>query len=303
MIYTVTANPAIDYTIATSSLMLGATNRAVDSVLSFGGKGVNVSRVLTALGVDNRALGFVAGDTGKLLERGLQRLGVDTDFIHLPAGQTRINVKLCGERETEINGVGPMADEASLKALTSRLLTIKSGDVLCLCGSLPQRCKTDFYADLLAAVAARDALTVVDAAGESLLAALPYHPTLIKPNYTELCELVGRELPDEDDIADAAKELQTQGAQNVLVSLGGDGALLLTADGAVLRRRAYRGTVRGTVGAGDSMVAGFVAATVRGDTPADCLTYAVAAGCATAFADGLADRAGIENLLAKGERL
>ncbi len=299
MIYTVTLNPAIDYTVYMPSLVVGGTNRAQEGVLSFGGKGVNVSRVLTALGVENRALGLVAGDTGIMLERGLQAMGLDTDFVWLPAGQTRINVKLCGERETEINGVGPTVDDISLKALTSHLLTLKQGDVLCLCGSLPPGCQTDVYANLLAAVADREGMTVVDTGGEALLATLPHHPTLIKPNYAELCELVGRPLPDEASVVAAAQELQAAGARHVLVSLGGDGAVLVTADGAVYRQRAYDGDVCSTVGAGDSMVAGFVAATVRGESPEDALQYAVAAGCATAFADGLADRRGIDMLLAK----
>ncbi len=303
MIYTVTVNPAIDYTLHLSSYVLGDTNRATDSALSFGGKGINVSRVLTSLGVANRALGFVAGDTGNMLESGLHHLGVDTDFVYLPQGQTRINVKLCGEQETEINGIGPTVDKASMKALTSRLLSLKSGDVLCLCGSLPPGCQTDFYADLLAAVADHDVMTVVDTTGDGLLATLPYHPILIKPNRAELCALAGRELPDAAAVVAAAKELQAKGACQVLVSLGGDGAILLTADGEVFYRAAYSGTVRSTVGAGDSMVAGFVAASVCGLPAEEALRVAVAAGCATAFADELADREGMEKLLAKDEHL
>ncbi len=297
MIYTVTLNPAIDYTLYTPSLTLGGTNRATGGSLSFGGKGVNVSRVLTALGVDNRALGFVAGETGEMLARGLHSLGVDTDFIRLSAGDTRINVKLCGERETEINAVGPTADKTALETLTKQISVLKSGDVLCLCGSLPRGCGVDTYENILCLVAGRGVCTVVDATGECLLRALAQRPTLIKPNRAELCALVGRELPDEASVVAAAKDLQARGAQNVLVSLGGDGAILVTADG-VYHRAAFDGEVRGTVGAGDSMVAGFVAAWICGDNPQAALDYAVAAGCATAFADGLADRAGIETLLA-----
>ncbi len=296
MIYTVTLNPAVDYTLLVASFTLGETNRATDSALSFGGKGVNVSHVLTALGAENRALGFIAGETGDMLERGLQSMGIDTDFIRLPSGSTRVNVKLCSEQETEINAVGPIVDNMALKALTKQISALPSGDMLCLCGSLPRGCAPDVYAQLLKA--AGDRPVVVDATGAALLATLPYHPLLIKPNRAELCALVGRELPDEESVVAAAEELQTKGARHVLVSLGGDGAILVTADGEVLRRTAFDGEVRGAVGAGDSMVAGFIAAYSRGETPAVCLDYAVAAGCATAFADGLADRAGVETLLA-----
>ncbi len=295
MIYTVTANPAVDYTVQTPTLSLGETNRVTATSLSFGGKGINVSRVLTALGVPNRALGFVAGETGNMLEGGLRRLGLDTDFIRLSAGATRINIKLCSEQETEINATGPVVEKADMEALTKQLAVLKNGDVLCLCGSLPPGCGMDFYAELLQNL--RGVMTVVDTVGEALLATLPYHPLLIKPNRAELCALVGRDLSDEASVVAAAKELQAMGAQNVLVSLGGDGAVLVSAGGDVLRRKAYCGEVRGTVGAGDSMVAGFVAAYVRGEASEVCLDYAVAAGCATAFVDGLADRAGVETLL------
>ncbi len=300
MIYTVTANPAMDYTMATPSLEIGDVNRAAEGHLSVGGKGINVSRVLTSLGIKNRALGFAAGDTGIMLEDGLRRMGVDADFVRLPQGQTRINVKLCGAQETEINAVGPRVDQASVKALTSRVMSLKQGDVLCLCGSLPPGCDRAFYADLLAAVINRNVYTVVDAAGESLLAALPQHPALIKPNRAELCALVGRDLPDKASVIAAANELQAKGAQDVLVSLGGAGAVLVCANGTVYSRAAYCGIVRGTVGAGDSMIAGFIASRVRGASPQEALDYAVAAGCATAFADGLATRDSIERLLAKG---
>ncbi len=301
MIYTVTCNPAVDYTLRVEAFTAGELNRPTDTVLSFGGKGVNVSRVLTALGVPNRALGFVAGEVGEMLENGLRRMGLDTDFVHLAAGNTRINVKITAENETELNAKGPLVDDAAFARLAAQVAALANGDTLCLCGSLPPGCDADTYARLLACVKDQNIRTVVDATGEVLLCTLPYHPYLIKPNRDELCALAGRELPDEASVLAAARELQEKGARNVLVSLGGDGALLLTEDGAVVRRAAYRGEVRGTVGAGDSTVAGFLTALERGADAEEALRFAVAAGCATAFSDGLATREAIEALLANGD--
>ncbi len=300
MIYTVTLNPAVDYTLWMKELSTGELNRPTDTALSFGGKGVNVSCVLTVLGVQNRALGFIAGAVGEMLETGLHRLGVDTDFIRLAAGETRINVKIAADTETEINARGPQVDEAAITRLEAQVSALADGDTLCLCGSLPQGCKADVYTRLLSCVTSKSIRTVVDTTGDALLKALPYRPYLIKPNRDELAALVGRVLPDEANVLTAAHELQEKGARNVLVSLGGDGALLLAEDGAVYRREAYRGNVRGTVGAGDSMVAGFLTALESGADIAEALRFAVAAGSATAFSDGLATRERIEALLAKG---
>lgn len=300
MIYTVTLNPAVDYTLRLKEFSVGAINRPTETKLSFGGKGINVSRVLTALGVENRALGFVAGEVGRMLESGLRRLGVDTKFVNLAAGNTRINVKITAETETELNAVGPTVDAAAFERLALQVAELADGDTLCLCGSVPQGCGTDTYARLLALVADKNVYTVVDATGTVFLAALPYCPNLIKPNRDELAALVGRDLPDEATVLAAARELQEKGARNVLVSLGVDGALLLAEDGAVYRREAYRGEVRGTVGAGDSMVAGFITALERGADVSEALRFAVAAGSATAFSDGLATRGDVEALLANG---
>lgn len=298
MIYTVTLNPAVDYTLRVDEFTAGELHRPTDTVLSFGGKGVNVSRVLAALGVPNRALGFVAGDVGAMLEGGLRRMGLDTDFVHLAWGETRINVKIAAQKETELNARGPHTDAAAFERLTAQVAALTDGDTLCLCGSLPQGCPADSYARLLHCVDGKAVRTVVDATGDTLLSALPYRPYLIKPNRDELVALVGRALPDEASVLDAARELQGKGARGVLVSLGGDGALLLTEEGAVHRRVAYRGTVRGTVGAGDSTVAGFLCALERGADAAEALRVAVAAGCATAFSEGLATREAVEALLA-----
>lgn len=297
MIYTVTCNPAVDYTLRVKELSVGELNRPSDTALSFGGKGVNVSRVLTALGVSSRALGFVAGEVGEMLESGLRRLGVDTDFVCLAEGNTRINVKITAENETELNAVGPTVDAAAFELLAAQVATLADGDTLCLCGSLPPGCAVDTYARLLACVENKAVRTVVDATGKVLLCALSCRPYLIKPNRDELSALAGRELPDEASVLAAARDLQEKGARNVLVSLGEDGALLLTEEGAVVRRAAYRGEVRGTVGAGDSTVAGYLAALEQGAQPEKALRVAVAAGSATAFSDGLATREAVEVLL------
>lgn len=297
MIYTVTLNPAVDYTLRVNGFTAGELNRPNDTTLSFGGKGVNVSRVLTALGVQNRALGFVAGDVGEMLESGLRRLGVDTDFVRLAEGNTRINVKITAENETELNAVGPMVDEAAFERLAVQVAALADSDTLCLCGSVPPGCDATAYARLLARVADKNVYTVVDATGELLLGTLAYRPHLIKPNRDELSALAGCDLPDEASVLAAARTLQEKGARNVLVSLGGDGAILLTEDGTVYRRAAYRGEVCGTVGAGDSTVAGYLAALDRGADAESALRFAVAAGSATAFSDELATREAIEALL------
>lgn len=301
MIYTVTLNPAVDYTLRVKEFTAGGLNRPSDTTLSFGGKGVNVSRVLTALGIKNRALGFVAGDVGEMLESGLRRLGVDTDFVHLAEGNTRINVKITADDETELNARGPQVDEVAFARFAAQIATLADGDTLCLCGSVPPGCDADTYARLLACVKDKNLRTVVDATGDLLLNTLPYRPHLIKPNRDELCALAGRDLPDDASVLAAARDLQEKGARNVLVSLGGDGAILLTEDGAVHRRAAYRGEVRGTVGAGDSTVAGYLAALERGAGANEALRFAMAAGSATAFSDELATREAIEALLEKGE--
>lgn len=301
MIYTVTLNPAVDYTLRVDEFIAGNLHRPTDTILSFGGKGVNVSRVLTTLGVPNRALGFVAGDVGEMLESGLRHLGVDTDFVHLLAGNTRINVKIAADAETELNAVGPTMDAAAFEQLAAQVAALMDGDTLCLCGSVLPGCGADTYARLLACVEGKRVRTVVDATGDALLCALAYHPYLIKPNRDEIAALVGRKLSDDEGVLAAARELQERGARNVLVSLGGDGALLLTEDGAVHRRTAYRGEVRGTVGAGDSTVAGYLAAVERGADANEALRFAMAAGSATAFSEELATRESINALLEKDE--
>lgn len=295
MIYTVTCNPALDLAVRLDGLQIGGLNRTAGATLIPGGKGVNVSRVLGELGERNVALGFVAGSNGGMLESALGQMGVETAFIRLPEGQTRINVKLYGEQETELNAPGPMVSGQQTEGLLCELSRLKEDDLLCLCGSLPPGMGADSYARMLKAAGVR---AVVDATGEALLCALSEQPWLVKPNRDELAALVGRELPTLDDVIEAAEWLREKGAENVLVSLGGDGALLC-AEGMRLYQPAPDGQVVGTVGAGDSLVAGFAAGWQRYGDMAQALRLGVACGSATACSEGLADAAGVEAMLAK----
>lgn len=294
MIYTVTFNPALDYVMRLPSFLPGETNRAFGEELQVGGKGINVSYILGQLGQESVALGFLAGDTGELLRQRVERMGVKTDFVTLPAGETRINVKVKGQVETELNGRGPDIPAPSLEALFNKLDALKAGDTLVLSGSVPVSLSPHTYEDILKRLSGRGVRCVVDATGELLLNSLPFHPFLVKPNHQELGEMVGRELDPGDlpALTQAARELQGRGAENVMVSLGSHGALLAAADGEVYVQRTPVGTLKNSVGAGDSTVAGFLTACDRGY--ADALRLAVAAGSATAFSLGLATKEEID---------
>ena len=295
MIYTVTFNPALDYAMHIDALVQGETNRSSGEYIQFGGKGINVSVVLSRLGVPTTAFGFIAGFTGEALEKAVKAEGVCADFVRLREGLTRINVKLKGEKETEINANGPAIDAAVLDALYEKLDLLGAGDTLVLAGSIPKSMPADIYARILCRLAGRDIRFVVDATGAVLKATLPFAPFLIKPNQRELEELVGRALPDCQAVANAAKELQAQGAQNVLVSLGKEGAFLLDANGETHTVAAHKGIPINTVGAGDSMVAGFLAGVDKGYAYA--LALGNAAGGATAFLETLAQKEQIAQLL------
>ena len=302
MVYTVTLNPALDYEVLVDGFHAGGLNRTSREHMHFGGKGVNVSTVLHGLGVDTVALGFVAGFTGDALEEGLKAAGIRTDFVHLEEGLTRVNVKIRsggGGDETEINSQGPAIPAPALEALLQKLDRLREGDALVLAGSLPAGLPGDVYQKILARVEGRGVLTVVDAARGVLRGALPYHPFLIKPNRAELGELFGREVLPEKEILPCAQSLQKQGARNVLVSMDGDGSLLLDENGASRRLGVPRGTVRHTVGAGDSMVAGFLAGWLSTRDYGAAHRMAAAAGSATAFSEGLASGAEIRALLAE----
>lgn len=298
MIYTVTFNPAIDYVVRLDNpLQPGAVNRAAGEDCVLGGKGINVSGVLAQLECPSVALGFVAGETGAWLERGLAAQGLHTDFIHLPAGMTRINVKIKAAQETELNGAGPAIPPQAMQALAQQLDALQPQDVLVLAGSIPASLPADTYEKILARLQGHGVRAVVDAAGPLLAKVLPYAPFLIKPNHHELAELVGRSLQGDDEITQAARELQQRGARNVLVSMAGDGALLLDETGAVHRIGVPHGTVINSVGAGDSMLAGFLAGYLRSGAYAEALRLGTACGSATAFSLGLASRQEIDRLL------
>jgi len=298
MIYTLTYSPTIDYLCYLDDLNVGRLNRMTRDTFFYGGKGVNVSQVLNNLGFKSVALGFVAGFTGKEIEDGLNRIGIATDFIHLPSGHSRINVKLRAREETEVNAAGPEVGAESLNELFERLSQIGPNDFLILGGRQSRGMSSDMYARVMMNLPYRDTKVVIDTEGEMLLNTLPYGPFLIKPNEKELENLFHKEFSasDPDAIVSAAKQLQKMGARNVLVSLGGDGAILVTEDGRILKRSAPSGVVINTVGAGDSMVAGFVAEYLRSGDYENAFVMGIAAGSESAFREGFATGDEIEQL-------
>lgn len=303
MIYTVTFNPAIDYVVQLDSpLEIGGVNRASAEHCVLGGKGINVSGVLTELGCGNVALGFVAGETGAWLERGLVARGQRTDFIRLDSGMTRINVKIKGAEETELNGAGPQIIPEAMEQLYRKLDALLPGDVLVLAGSIPACLPQDTYQQILTRLKGKGVRTAVDATGQLLMNVLPYRPFLIKPNHHELAELLGRELYGDQEIAGAARVLQQKGARNVLVSMAGEGALLLDEEGWVHRIGTPQGRVVNSVGAGDSMLAGFMAGYLDSGCYDHALRLGTACGSATAFCLGLAQRQQIEQMLTQLEK-
>ena len=296
MVYTVTFNPAIDYVVHIGEMKAGTTNRSEWEEIYFGGKGINVSIVLKELGIPSKALGFVAGFTGEAIESGLSDMGINTDFVHLDAGNSRINVKIKAEEETELNGQGPHIDDNALSALFNKLDALSDGDILILAGSIPSSLPSDIYEQILARLSDKKIKAVVDATGELLLNVLKYKPFLVKPNNHELGEMFGVELSSDEDIEKYARRLQNMGAVNVLISMAGEGAMLIDGQGRTHRSGACRGKVKNSVGAGDSMVAGFVAGSLNKDYEY-ALKLGTAAGGATAFSEGLATKEKISELL------
>ena len=291
MIYTVTFNPSIDYIIRLENFTAGEINRVNYEQILPGGKGINVSIVLKNLGHDSTALGFLAGFTGVAMQQMLHSFGVTDDFVRLDDGFSRINVKIKAESETEINGQGPVITEEAQRALFAKLDRLTSGDTLVLAGSIPNTLPDDIYERIMEHLEGRGIRIVVDATKNLLRRVLKYRPFLIKPNNHELGEMFGVELKTDDDIIFHAKKLQEEGATNVLISMAGDGAILLTAEGVFYRSTAPKGTLVNSVGAGDSMVAGFLAGFMESDGSYERAFYmGVATGSASAFSPNLATR-------------
>lgn len=298
MIYTVTFNPSLDYIVSVPDFTLGLTNRTSHEMILPGGKGINVSMVLKNLGVDNTALGFIAGFTGEKIRQELEKLGIKNAFIQLDDGFTRINVKLASTEGTEINGIGPTISKSHQEKLLQQLDTLKKGDALILAGSIPQSLDDDIYSNILERLKEKDITIVVDATKELLVKVLKYHPFLVKPNVFELGEIFDTEIKTKAEIAHYAKELQKLGARNVLVSMAGDGALLLEETGAILTAKAPEGTLVNSVGSGDSMVAGFLSGWFKKKDLRHAFSMGVAAGSASAFSQYLATE---EEILAMNE--
>jgi 1-phosphofructokinase len=296
MIYTVTFNPAVDYVVHTDEIVVGDVNRVKSEKIYFGGKGINVSLVLSELGIKSKALGFVAGFTGDAIEKGVSEKGVETDFVRLENGFSRINVKIKSESETELNGRGPKIDNEALSKLFEKLDKLSDGDTIVLAGSIPNDMPEDIYERILDRLQDKNIKVVVDATKDLLMNVLKYKPFLIKPNNHELGEMFGVTLKTQEEIVKYAQKLKDMGAQNVLISMAGDGALLLDENDETHICGVCRGIVKNSVGAGDSMVAGFLAGAAQGDYEY-ALKLGTAAGGATAFSDGLAPKALIEELL------
>ena len=299
MIYTVTLSPSIDYIVRMSNMRSNTTNRTDSEEFYFGGKGINVSQVLAELDLDSTAFGFLAGFTGEAIEKGLSNNRIRTDFIHLNEGFTRINIKIKSGGETEINGQGPDIPDAALEQLMQKLDQIKDGDTLVLAGSIPKTCPDDIYERMLERVKDKKIMIAVDATRKLLVNSLSMHPFLIKPNRLELSEIFHKEVETEDDVKKYAGKLQEMGARNVIVSLGRKGAFLLDETGATHSCGVLKQPVINTVGAGDSMVAGFIAGYLKTGDYGYALKLGSACGNATSFLPGLATRAKIDEVFAQ----
>ena len=299
MIYTVTLNPAIDYIMRMDELTMGITNRSFSEEYYCGGKGINVSLVLAELDIPSTALGFIAGFVGDAIDKWVANTYVTTDFIRLREGISRINVKLKHGDETEINGQGPDIAEDELEALMMKVDHIQDGDTLVLAGSIPNTLPDDTYERMLERIADKDVRIVVDATKQLLVNSLKYKPFLIKPNRQELSEIFETEVKTKEDIITYAKKLQEMGARNVLISLGGDGAMLVAEDGQIHEAGVINEPVINTVGSGDSMVAGFVAGYEMKKDYAYALKLGSVCGNATAFLPWLATKEKINELLEK----
>ncbi len=297
MIYTVTFNPSLDYIVSVDDFRAGQVNRTTEEIIYPGGKGINVSIVLKNLGFDSTALGFLAGFTGDEIRRLMEKQGIKAEFIYVPTGFSRINMKLRSREESEINGQGPAMGEEDVRKLFQKLEELKDGDILVLAGSIPSSLPESIYMDIMKDLQKKDILIAVDATKDLLVNVLPYHPFLVKPNNHELGEIFGRPLTDKKDVIHYAGKLQEKGARNVLVSMAGDGAVLVAENGSVYERRAPEGKVVNSVGAGDSMVAGFLAGYLESGDYEKAFLMGICTGSASAFSEGLATRESAEKIM------
>lgn len=303
MIYTVTFNPSLDYIVTVESFTCGVVNRTKDETIFPGGKGINVSLVLKNLGYESTALGFLAGFTGNEIQRLLEEKGISADFIAVEKGMSRINVKLRSTQETEVNGQGPAIAAEDIHKLYQKLDVLQDGDILVLAGSIPDIMPSSIYMDIMKHLQDKKLKVVVDATKDLLQNVLQYHPFLIKPNHHELGEIFGVTIESKEDVVIYAKKMQEKGARNVLVSMAGDGAVLVTETGEVFMAEAPKGEVINSVGAGDSMVAGFLAGYLQQENYAEAFSMGVCTGSASAFSKELATKQEVLELLEQNKKL
>lgn len=297
MIYTVTLNPSLDYVVDVDDFELGRTNRAVSERLYAGGKGINVSFVLKNLGFESTALGFSAGFTGEEIKKQIQERGITENLITVLNGQSRINIKLRGQQETEINGMGPDIEKEHIQQLLKKLSVLSPGDYLILAGSVPMKINDTIYYDILKTLDKKEIKAVVDTTGDLLLNVLKYHPFLIKPNIHELSELFSTEIKTKEEVVQYGLKLQDMGAQNVIVSMAGDGAVFICENGEIYKSEAPKGVVKNSVGAGDSMVAGFLAGFCETKDFAKAFKMGVCTGSASAFSEDLATKEQVRQVM------
>ena len=297
MIYTITFNPALDYIAQVENFEIGQINRTKTEKILPGGKGLNVSTVLKNLGLENTALGFIAGFTGKELKRKIEEYGIETDFVEVKNGITRINVKISSKEETALNGNGPEISEEELQQLLEKIERIQENDIVILAGNVPKCIKNDIYEIICNKLEKNGVTFIVDSTRELLINVLKYKPFLIKPNKDELQETFNVKINTNEQIVEYAKKLQEMGAQNVLISLGGEGAILITKEGKEYYKQAPKGQVVNTVGAGDSMVAGFIAGYLKSGDYEQALKMGIATGSASTFSMNLATKEEVEILL------
>ncbi len=297
MIYTVTFNPSLDYIVDVEHFTCGQTNRTNKEIIFPGGKGINVSIVLKNLGIDSVALGFMAGFTGQEIKARIEDMGISSDFISCSEGISRINMKLRSDEETEVNGMGPHISDQDIKKLYEKLDALSDGDTLVLAGSIPASMPETMYSDIMDYLSSKKLNIAVDATRDLLVNVLKYKPFVIKPNNHELEEIFGVKIQSQDHVVELAKKLQDMGARNVLVSMAGDGALLVTENGQVFSSKPPKGKLVNSVGAGDSMVAGFLAGYAKTGSYEDAFYMGLCTGSASAFSEELATKAGVEDLL------